>query len=103
MIIKCPHCGNKADTDKGTNGLYYCPICQRDFYFDDNMSYGHNVERIYGKHKYIDTTVKSIEIECDTIFLRQKDLDITVDLSSVIDEIGSITINGNKFVRKNNA
>lgn len=88
-----------------TDGGYYCNICQKDFYLPRSITCGSMTERTIPSipyHKFIDTTIKSIQIECDTISLKHKDLDIGVCLDQAIDDIDMITINGNKFVRENN-
>ena len=46
---------------------------------------------------------KSIIIDAETIKLRQKDLDITINISNdFLDKIENIEINGFKFIKENN-
>lgn len=99
-MVTCPYCGytiNDITADRITNVEYRCPICHKDFY---TIQISRDAIPGIPYHKFINTTTKSIQIECDTISLKHKDLDIEVCLDCVIDNIDSITINRIKFVRE---
>lgn len=91
----CPYCGYTMDSI--SSGEYCCPVCRKSFH---TLQISRDAIPGIPYHKFINTTTKSIQIECDTISLKHKDLDIEVCLDCVIDNIDSITINGIKFVRE---
>lgn len=95
-MISCPYCGVPVKK-RATSGEYCCPNCQKDFYASQIRRY-----TIPGipYHKFTDMITKNVQIECDTISLKHKDLDIEVCLDHAIDNINSITINGVRFVRE---
>lgn len=99
-MVSCPYCGNQM-TSSRTDGSYYCSVCQRVFYPYQDITYGSTYTiPLIPYHKFTNTATKSIQIECDTISLKHKGLDIEVPLDHAINDIETITINGIKFVRE---
>lgn len=99
MVI-CPYCGNTI-TSSSTDGSYYCGVCQKNFW--NSATAETETARFYSQipyHKFTDTVMRSIQIECNAISLKHKDLDIEVCLDRAIGDVDSITINGIKFVRE---
>lgn len=98
-MVSCPYCGYTVDgamTNTIANEEYRCPACGKVFHI---LQIGRDAIPGIPYHKFINTTTKDIQIECDTISLKHKDLDIEVHLDHAIGNINSITINGIKFMR----
>lgn len=75
----------------------FCPGCKEDMFKEESQLFIREAPFVVGIAK---PSRKDLIINCDKITLEQRSLGIKVDVSESIDNIGTVEINGIKFVRE---
>lgn len=95
----CPRCGGVIvyNTDTENRLIKWCTACNCNWIIGRGIDTMDKFEDAIKQDKIHNIELKTLEINCDSIILRQNNINIRFDDEKDIEQFDSITINGIKF------